>query len=225
MSDTDKSFFKAIILMCYNQPDTKRIKMTDNQKKELFEEYLKPSWKKTRFWIYIGFTILVLTTLFIVKKKFIDESISEVELKRSVKFFDITSKWIEKEKIQDENFKGIVMVPQISFRVKNIGKRKLKYISFLAVFRALYEGRSMGEGFITSFKKPLNPGKQSKKIVLNSNSGYRTPSKTVFKKMSKIWGKTVVEIYSRSSNSKLTFIKSFFIRQLVEGTSTEVKMK
>ncbi len=199
--------------------------MTNLQDSEFIDEYLKPSWKKPRFWIYFGFSILVLISLIVIKTKFMDESISGEELKKSVKFFDISSRWIEKEKIEDEDFKGIVMVPQISFRVRNTGKRTLKYISFLAVFRALYEGKSMGDSLITAFKEPLLPEKESKMIVLNSDSGYRTPSKQVFKIMKKVWGKTVVEIYGRSSNSKLTYLKSFFIRQIVEGLINEVKMK
>jgi len=199
--------------------------MVEYRENELFSELLRPSWKKPRFWIYTGFAILILLTFFFVKYNFIESGLTADELKRSIQFFDISSQWIKKTDLKEDDFTGILMVPQISFRIRNNGKKEMSYISFLAVFRGLYEGRSMGEMLVTAFKKPLKKGKESKKLVFSSNSGYRTPGKIEFKKMSDVWGKTVVEIYARSGRTQLTFLKSFFIRRLVEGTSSDVKIK
>lgn len=117
------------------------------------------------------------------------------------------------------------MVPQISFQIRNNSKKVMKNIYILGVFRKLYVGKSMGEGFKIIMKKSVNPGESSKLIIIDSSFGYRVTSKENFKKSSSEWGKTLVEVYIKSSRSKLFFIKSFYIRQVIEGMSKEVHIQ
>ena len=188
------------------------------------EEYTKPVWKKPRFWILMIFVSFIIISIFYFKFVIIDSGITEEDIRSSVKFFNISSQWIEKEKIEDDDFKGIIMVPQFSFQIRNIGVKPMKYIYILGVFRRLYIGKSIGEGFEMTLEKPLLPGKSSERIEINSTFGYKTTSKMIFEKMKKEWGKTVVEIYIKSNSSKLFFFKSFYIRQIVEGMSNDVKL-
>ncbi|MEN8152677.1 MAG: hypothetical protein ABFR75_01525 [Acidobacteriota bacterium] len=196
----------------------------DKNIENFFEEYTKPEWKKPKFWILIIFIALIFVSILYIKAKMVDSAITEEDIRSSIEIFDISSQWIEKEKIENEDFKGIIMVPQISFRMRNVGTKPMENVYLLGVFRGLYIGKSIGEGFVMSLKKPLQPGNSSSKIIINSTFGYKTTSKVIFKKMSKEWGKTVVELYMKSSSSKLFFFKSFYIRQIVEGMSSDVKL-
>ncbi len=192
---------------------------------EIFEEITRPSWKRVRFWITAILSVLLVSYFIYFKLVLVDGDLSAEELKSSVEFFNISSQWIEKGKVEDSDFKGIIMVPQISFQVRNTGKKLMKNIYILGVFRRLYIGKAMGEGFRITMKKGVSPGKVSDIIIINSAFGYRTKSKESFKRVSSVWGKTLVEIYVKSTRSHLFFIKSFYIRQIIEGMAKEVRIK
>ena len=191
---------------------------------ELLKEITNPPWKRTRFWITSIFIVLLVSYLIYFKFILIDRGLTIEELKKSVEFFNISSQWIEKEKVDDKDFKGLVMAPQISFQIRNNSEKVMENIYILGVFRKLYVGKSMGEGFKITMKKSVKPGESSKLIVIDSTFGYRATSKKNFKKGSSEWGKTLVEVYIKSTRSKLFFIKSFYIRQVIEGMSKEVRI-
>ncbi|MCK4888669.1 MAG: hypothetical protein KAS21_00085 [Candidatus Aminicenantes bacterium] len=193
--------------------------------KEHLEEIMNPPWKRVRFWITAIFFVILISYLIYFKFILIDRDLTAEELKSSVEFFNISSQWIEKEKIEDEDFKGIVMVPQVSFQIRNNSEKKMKNIYILGVFRKLYVGKAMGEGFKIVMKKAVLPGNVSEKIIINSTFGYRATSKENFNSGSAEWGKSLVELYIKSRRSKLFFIKSFYIRQIIEGMMKEVLIK
>lgn len=193
--------------------------------KEYLEEITNPAWKRVRFWITAIFTVLLISYLIYFKFILIDNDLTVEELKSSVEFFNISSQWIEKEKIEDADFKGIVMVPQVSFQIRNTGEKRMKNVYILGVFRKLYVGKAMGEGFKIVMKQPVLHGNVSEMIIINSAFGYRATSKANFKSGSSEWGKTLVELYIKSRRSKLFFIKSFYIRQIIEGMSKDVQIK
>lgn len=192
---------------------------------EILKEITNPPWRRARFWITAVFFLALIVYFIYFKFVLVDKGLSADELKASVEFFNISSQWIEKEKIEDKDFKGIVMVPQISFQIRNKGQKVMKNIYILGVFRRLYVGKSMGEGFKIAMKKGVQPGKSSSLIVINSSFGYRVSSKESFQKGVSEWGKSLVELYIKSSVSKLFFIKSFYIRQVIEGMSKEVRIQ
>jgi len=193
--------------------------------KEYLEEIINPPWKRVRFWITAIFFVVLISYLIYFKVILIDRDLTAEELKSSVEFFNISSQWIEKEKIEDADFKGIVMVPQVSFQIRNTSEKVMKNIYILGVFRKLYVGKAMGEGFKIVMKQGVLPGKASKKIIIDSAFGYRATSKANFKSGSIEWGKTLVELYIKSRRSKMFFIKSFYIRQIIEGMAKDVLIK
>lgn len=100
----------------------------DKNIENFFEEYTKPAWKKPRFWISAIFALLVVISIFYFKFGMMDSGITEEDIRSSVEFFNISSQWIEKEKIEEDDFKGILMVPQFSFQIRNIGVKPMRYI-------------------------------------------------------------------------------------------------
>jgi len=192
---------------------------------ESFEEITNPSWKRFRFWITTAVFLIFIVYLGYFKLVLIDKGLTKEELKSSVEFFNISRKKKKKGKVDDADFKGIIMVPQISFQIRNNGSKVMKNIYILGVFRKLYVGKAMGEGFKIVMKKGVSPGKSSENIIINSAFGYRARNKNNFKQTSAKWGKSLVEIYIKSNRSDIFFIKSFYIRQIIEGMSKEVRIK
>lgn len=198
--------------------------MLDEKKEVILEEFIKPRRFGSKFWMYlIVFSLFVLIIL-LFKTNIIDKSITADELKSSVEFFNISSQWIVKEKINENDFKGIILVPEITFRVRNIGKINLKYVFFLGVFRFLDTGKTMGEGYKLGIKKSLQPGGESDPIKLAAGFGYRASSKEAFKRNQRNWGNAYVEIFIKSRNSKLVFFKSYYISRKIEGMDIDVRI-
>ncbi|MCK4766356.1 MAG: hypothetical protein KAW12_29445 [Candidatus Aminicenantes bacterium] len=202
--------------------------MSENEKQKLesfpLEEYINRKRFGSKFWVKFTVFASILLLAFIFKINVLDKSIAPEELKSAVEIFDISSHWIETEKIDETDFKGILLVPEISFRVRNKGKKELKHMLMLGVFRLLNASRPMGEGYKMLFSQPLVPGKESDKIVLASPFGYKATSKKAFEKNSRSWRSSQVEIYVKSRNSGMLFIQEFYINRKIEGLAAEVKV-
>jgi hypothetical protein len=146
-----------------------------------------------------------------------DKPLAPEKIKSSIEVFNISSHWVVKKKIEEDDFKGIVLVPEISFRVRNVGDSELSYVFLLGVFRFLDNGKTIGEGFKTVFKEPLKPGKESDKLKLTSELGYRASSAEAFEKNQRDWQSAYVEIFVKFRSSKLVFLKSYYISRKIQG--------
>ncbi len=188
------------------------------------EEYVRPGSFWPKFWVKFTVLVSIVILAFVFKSTVLDKGISPEELKSSIEIFDISSQWVEKEKIDEKDFKGIILVPEISFRTRNVGKRELQHVFILGVFRLLNSPRAMGEGYEMLFKEPVKPGGTSGRIVLRSGFGYKATSKKAFEINSQKWRSAEVEIYARSHDSGLVFLKSFYISRKIEGLDVEIKV-
>jgi len=190
----------------------------------IFEEYLKPRRYKARFWVWVAIGVAAVIMIIIYKSTVIDNAISPQELKASIQLFNLDSQWVEKEKIDTKEFKGILLVPQISFQVRNVGKIDIHDVYFLGVFRLMDRVKTLGEGFETALKKPLKPGEKSERITLTCQFGYKASSKIAFKKNSKEWRTAMVQIFAKTGTTQLLFLKTFYISRKIEGLEVEFKL-
>ncbi len=188
------------------------------------DEYFEPKRFGSKFWLSVSLIIITIGFILFYKFGVIDQSITGEELKSSIEFFDINSQWVVKQKIDTDEFKGVILVPQISFRVRNIGSQDLKNVFLLGVFSFLDTGKTIGEGYEMILKDGLPPEGESRRVTLTSGFGYRATSERAFDKNQKDWRTTFVEIFARSRNSKLTFVKSFYISRKIEGLDIEVRL-
>jgi hypothetical protein len=189
------------------------------------EEYLRPKRFAGKFWIGLSVVLAIVISVLVIKFTVVDKSFLPDELKSSLEIFDISSQWVVKEKVKDEDFEGVILVPEISFRLRHTGKKKMDYVFILGVFRLIDAPRALGEGFLMAFtKKPLLPGQESEKIALRSDFGYRASSEKAFEKNSRNWRSAVAEIYARSHNSGTVFLESFYISRRIAGVDPEIKM-
>lgn len=92
------------------------------------------------------------------------------ELKNSIELLDLETKWVSK--YYQPWPPRLILVPQLSFRVKNVGPKALNYINFNAVFNFKGDRENLGDAFLSAIRgKAVAPGETSPVIVLKSNLG------------------------------------------------------
>jgi hypothetical protein len=199
-------------------------KKTTETKDVILEDYTRSSGFFPKFWRKLLIILLFVFFIFLYKFGIVDRAVSKEELKSAVEICEVSSKWIVKRRVDSENFKGIILVPRITFQIKNHGDRELHHVFFLGVFRFVNTPNVLGEGSAWALKEPLMPGKKSKPIVLTSQFGYTAESEQAFLKNPGAWKMAYVEIFIRSLGSELVFLKSFYISKKIEGLDIDVKI-
>jgi hypothetical protein len=98
------------------------------------------------------------------------KTMSSEELKASIEVVDYTSAWVSK--YYQPWPPRLILVPQISFRIKNIGAKPLTYVNFNAVYQFKGDPENFGDAFMAAIRgKAVPPGGTSDLIVLKSNLG------------------------------------------------------
>ncbi len=98
------------------------------------------------------------------------KTMSRDELKGTIEVMDYTSTWVSK--YYQPWPPRLILVPQISFRIKNIGMKPLNYVNFNAVYQFKGDPENFGDAFRASIRgKAIPPGGTSDLIVLKSNLG------------------------------------------------------
>ncbi len=196
----------------------------DKPKADFLEEYINPKRTKGK---YILFFIALIVFLFLIyllvgasKKR-----LSIEQLKASIELSNIDSIWIEKGKIDDGESEKIILVPTISFKIRNIGVKEIKYLSIVGVFRFHGTEKFLGEGNKMVLKDSLKSGAISDKIVtIVSDRGYRATSVNAFIDNSKEWQRTFVDVFAKLGGYKHVKIKRFNISRRIKGMNLNIKI-
>jgi len=186
---------------------------------DLFSEYIKDNTikgrvKDPRNWVNL-LILLIIIAMTVILIQSIRNSWSKEEIKKSIKIIDYNSSWVIKNtsfignKTDNSTMKKETsIVPKITFRIKNVGKRELKHIRFIGNFVfAEKRSASIGDGYFDILRnESLKPGEISEVISIRSTYGYKTTSSTDenFKEMffkKKGWKKLNVRISARVSST------------------------
>lgn len=98
------------------------------------------------------------------------KSMTPDELLSTIEITDIETKWVTK--YYQPWPPRLILVPQISFRVKNVGEHPLDYVNFNAIFKFKEATDNFGDAFLAAIRKdPVMPGDKSDPITLTSNFG------------------------------------------------------
>jgi hypothetical protein len=98
------------------------------------------------------------------------KSMSSEELKSSLEILDYQSVWVSK--YYQPWPPRLILVPQISFRVKNTGTKPLNYVNFNAVYNFKGDPENFGDAFRAAIRgQAVPPGGTSPVITLKSNLG------------------------------------------------------
>jgi hypothetical protein len=197
--------------------------LQENQ--EIFREYYQSFWHDSKFWLGVVLLFLLLIFAFIFKKTVLDTTMNPQQLIMSLEFFEISSQWVVNEKISEDDFRGIILVPEVSFRIRNIGKKDLSYVFLLGVFRFMDNGKFIGEGYQMALRRALPPNGESAKITLKAGFGYRASSAAAFERNKKEWRNSFCELFVKSHNSGLTAVKTFYVSRKIAGQDVEIEIK
>lgn len=195
------------------------------QGEEILEEYRKPFWQNSKFWLWAVLLLILAVFALVYKKTVMNTAMTQGELQAALEFFDISSQWKVTEKVNDEDFQGIILAPEVSFRLRNVSKGDLSYVFLLGVFRFMDTGKVIGEGYRMALRQPLPPGGTSERITLNAGFGYRATSALAFEKNRENWRNSFCEVFAKSHNSGFTQIKTFYISRRIEDLDVEVEIK
>ena len=189
---------------------------------EIFEGYLKKHTfkeriKQPKFWttlLIIAIGIFLLIQLVLMQKG----SISTDELQKSIKIVWQNSQWVNKEITPYE----VKVVPSITFKIKNIGKRTIKNVKFVGVFEFTETGDQIGDGVTPLLKKPLKPGETSNEIFIKSLYGYSATSKEAFLKNEAEWKDIKVKVFAKT-NAGFANLGIFPVKKEIEGIKEDFK--
>lgn len=150
--------------------------------------------------ISVILVIALLTTFMFSCKSEIKKEQELEYLKTSIEIIDVETKWVEKE-YQPWPPK-LVLVPTISFRVKNLTDKPLTYVYFNAIFRLKDEVEISGDAFLAAIRNvPVEPGAISDTILLRSNYGTEGTTLESFKD-NPFWETVMVQLFIKFRGSQ-----------------------
>ncbi len=170
---------------------------------------------KSRSSLYFLLFALIFGFLFSIVVSFFEPKPKDIAA--SIKIIDFNSKWIPSTPPAKAMVKPweVFIAPTISFRVKNIGKKPLRYVAFNAVFVRKRTEMKLGTSYILTLREPLRPGEISKEIRMTSDGGYAGSSIKALKD-NPFWEPVVCRLYL-AKGSKFLLLGTFDINDTIEA--------
>ncbi len=192
---------------------------TDTDSDAIFEKYLDDKTfsqrlKEPKTWIFLFIAAVGIAILIWAYKAIFLDKMSPEELKNSIQVLDIDTQWVEKGRGPE----GVKIVPSITFKVKNIGKRPLSYVTFEGIFTFDETGQTHSDGLNQVFYEPLPPGETSDTIFVKSSFGYSASTKEAFLENKENWKVMDVNVFAKTKGSgPVMIIEKHPIKQVIEG--------
>lgn len=152
------------------------------------------------------------------KKKLISYSNNELNSykpqfdRNQIELQVIETKWVVKEYVADPP--KLVLVPNISFRIRNVGNRPLEGLEFSGIFRFKGEIKNLGDSYIIA-KTPIKPGDLSPVFSLKSNYGVEGKNINSFKNNPN-WKPVVVNLNVRTSGTEYVLLGEYEITRQID---------
>jgi len=147
------------------------------------------------------------------------KAVSPEELKASLEIVEVSSKWVAKT-YQPWPPK-LVLVPTISFRVRNVSDKPINYLNFNAIFKSRDELENMGDNFLAAIRKqPVPPGQTSEVITLKSNYGVEGKSLAQFKDNPQ-WKPVICKLFVQSKGSVHVLLGEYEISREIDFKEPE----
>ncbi|MCP4149265.1 MAG: hypothetical protein GY757_16070 [bacterium] len=134
-------------------------------------------------------------------------------LGKSLQVTLLNSIWVDKLRSKAKS----IIVPSITFQVKNLGKEPMKVVYFKGIFLFRDNGEELGQGLKLVMEKSLAPGEQTEEIFLQSELGYEATSKAAFIKNIQKWRKVDVKLFAKQKGYEYVLMGTYPIRQEIEG--------
>lgn len=141
------------------------------------------------------------------------------ELKASIELVDIDTRW-EKKYYQPWPPK-LILVPAISFKIKNVGDNPLEYIYCNGIFKFVDENENLGDNFVAGISgKAVMPGELSDTISLQSFQGVEGNNLAHFKN-NPAWKTVTVKIFVKSKGSQYILLDEYEVSKKINFQEPE----
>jgi hypothetical protein len=163
--------------------------------------------------------VFVLVLAFLPHTSCILKNMSPEELEAAIEITDVETKWMEKYfQIWPPK---LILVPTITFRVKNTSDKPINYVNFNAVFRFKEENENLGDAFMAAIRSiPVEPGEKSDAILLKCNYGVDGKSVHDFK-TNPGWQIAVVKLFARSKGSPYIAVGEWDVSRTIDFKEPE----
>ncbi len=192
--------------------------MSENN--DIFEKYvnekksLSQLLKEPKTWVIVATALVAIFAVYAAYHFLVVERMSPEEIKASIKAFDLESKWVE----VDAEAERVKIVPTVRFKIKNLGKRALHYVTLEGIFEFEQMGKTHFDGVAQACREPLQSGEVTGDIYIKSFHGYTASSKQAFMQNKENWEKINVKIFAKTSGSgPILIVEKFPVEQVIEG--------
>lgn len=129
------------------------------------------------------------------------KSPTDESVKAMMQITDLSSKWVSK--LYQPWPPKLILVPTVTFRVKNLSDKPLTYVDFNAIFKFKGDTANLGDNFLAAIRStPVPPGESSPFITLKSNFGSEGRSLATFQNNPQ-WRQVEVKIFAQTHGSRL----------------------
>lgn len=147
------------------------------------------------------------------------KSMSTDELKKTIEIIDVETKWVSK--YYQPWPPRLLLVPVMSFRVKNIGVKPLTYVNFNAIFKFKGDPENLGDNFLAAVRgKAIPAGDASDVITLKSNFGVEGKSVESIRSNPQ-WKPAEVRLFARSKGSQFVLIGEWDVSRIIDFKEPE----
>lgn len=144
---------------------------------------------------------------------------SDEEIKASMEVVEVETKWVSK--YYQPWPPKLILVPAISFRIKNVSSEPLKYVNFNAIFKFKDEAENLGDNFLAAIRsEAVMPGQASPIITLKSNYGVEGKYLDSFK-INPQWKIAFVKLYAQSKGSRHVLLGEWEISRTIDFKEPE----
>ncbi len=172
-----------------------------------------------RFGVAAIFCVIAFLMFIGFKKTGVMQTITPEELEASIEVMEVETKWVEK--YYQPWPPKLILVPSISFRIKNLTDKPLKYVNFNANFRFMDDYENLGDSFLAGIRGvPVQPGEKSDIIFLKSNYGVEGKSLTSFENNSR-WKLVRVKLFAQSKGSQFIDLGEWDISRKIDFKEPE----
>ncbi|OGD24207.1 MAG: hypothetical protein A2Y56_05960 [Candidatus Aminicenantes bacterium RBG_13_63_10] len=141
---------------------------------------------------------------------------TEAEMKAMIEIRDVETKWVSKE------YRAwppkLVLVPSISFRVKNLSDKPLTYVNFNAIFKFKDDQENLGDCFLAAIRRtPVPPGGMSPVILLVSNFGVEGKTLASFEN-NPMWKPVIIKLFAQNRGSDHILLGTYPCSKTIDFT-------
>jgi hypothetical protein len=171
-------------------------------------------------WMFLLIVIVIAALIiFILYKVGAVQTMTAEELNEAIEIVDVETKWVEK--YYQPWPPKLILVPAISFRVKNLTDKPLNYINFNSNFRFKADYENLGDAFLAAIRKePIPPEGLSEVITLKSNYGVEGKTVDSFKD-NPHWRIVIVKLFASSKGSQFTQLGEYEIAKKIDFKEPE----